>query len=65
MDRPAAAREGEGAGVTKREVQRSLFGDLHVHSREGFQFHTRTKAVTSRWPRSKDDGSSFIMPTLG
>ncbi len=45
--------------------KQSLFGDLHVHGREGFQFYTRTKAVTSRWPRSKDDGSSFIMPTLG
>lgn len=27
----------------------SFFGDLHVQGREGVQFYTRTKVVTSRW----------------
>ena len=28
----------------------SLFGDSHVHGREGVHFYTRGKVVTSRWP---------------
>jgi malonate-semialdehyde dehydrogenase (acetylating)/methylmalonate-semialdehyde dehydrogenase len=28
----------------------SLFGDLHIYGREGIQFYTRGKVVTSRWP---------------
>src|SRR5262249_16905007 len=28
----------------------SLFGDSHVHGREGIHFYTRGKVVTSRWP---------------
>ena len=43
----------------------SLFGDLHVHGREGIYFYTRRKVVTSRWP---DDevaaGSDLNMPTM-
>ena len=27
----------------------SFFGDLHVQGREGVQFYTRTKVITSRW----------------
>lgn len=45
--------------------KQSLFGDLHVHGMEGVKFYTRTKAVTSRWPRTATDGSLFVMPTLG
>ena len=45
--------------------KQSLFGDLHVHGMEGVYFYTRTKAVTSRWPRTATDGSAFIMPTMG
>ena len=44
--------------------KQSLFGDLHVHGKEGIKFYTRTKAVTSRWPRTDAKASSFIMPTL-
>ncbi len=29
----------------------SLFGDLHVHGREGVLFYTRGKVVTERWPQ--------------
>jgi malonate-semialdehyde dehydrogenase (acetylating)/methylmalonate-semialdehyde dehydrogenase len=43
--------------------KQSLFGDLHVHGKEGVKFYTRTKAVTSRWPRADASASSFIMPT--
>ncbi|SED83313.1 CoA-acylating methylmalonate-semialdehyde dehydrogenase [Ruania alba] len=30
----------------------SLFGDTHIYGREGLNFYTRAKAVTSRWPSS-------------
>jgi malonate-semialdehyde dehydrogenase (acetylating)/methylmalonate-semialdehyde dehydrogenase len=45
--------------------KQSLFGDQHMYGPEGIAFYTRTKAVTSRWP--KDDGgpSGLVMPTLG
>jgi malonate-semialdehyde dehydrogenase (acetylating)/methylmalonate-semialdehyde dehydrogenase len=29
----------------------SLFGDTHVYGPESFHFYTRSKVVTSRWPR--------------
>jgi malonate-semialdehyde dehydrogenase (acetylating)/methylmalonate-semialdehyde dehydrogenase len=45
--------------------KQSLFGDLHVHGTEGVAFYTRTKAVTTRWPKGDVDGSGFVMPTLG
>jgi len=45
--------------------KQSLFGDLHVHGREGFQFYTRTKAVTVRWTNAEAKSSGTIMPTLG
>ena len=32
--------------------KQSLFGDLHVHGMEGVKFYTRTKAITTRWPKS-------------
>ena len=31
----------------------SLFGDTHVHGKEGIHFYTRGKAVTERWPDPK------------
>jgi malonate-semialdehyde dehydrogenase (acetylating)/methylmalonate-semialdehyde dehydrogenase len=45
--------------------KQSLFGDLHVHGKEGVKFYTRTKAITSRWPRTDAVASSYIMPTMG
>jgi malonate-semialdehyde dehydrogenase (acetylating)/methylmalonate-semialdehyde dehydrogenase len=45
--------------------KQSLFGDLHVHGAEGVSFYTRTKAITSRWPKGDVVSSAFIMPTLG
>jgi malonate-semialdehyde dehydrogenase (acetylating)/methylmalonate-semialdehyde dehydrogenase len=44
--------------------KQSLFGDLHVYGTEGVKFYTRTKAVTTRWPREAVR-SGFHMPTLG
>lgn len=35
----------------------SLFGPLHIHGTDGVRFYTRTKAVTSRWPRSDAESS--------
>ncbi|MEV4604197.1 CoA-acylating methylmalonate-semialdehyde dehydrogenase [Amycolatopsis sp. NPDC049253] len=40
----------------------SLFGDTHVHGAEGVRFYTRTKAVTSRWPR-QPHGVDLGFPT--
>jgi malonate-semialdehyde dehydrogenase (acetylating)/methylmalonate-semialdehyde dehydrogenase len=44
--------------------KQSLFGDLHIYGMEGVKFYTRTKAVTTRWPR-ESAGGAFHMPTLG
>jgi malonate-semialdehyde dehydrogenase (acetylating)/methylmalonate-semialdehyde dehydrogenase len=43
--------------------KQSLFGDLHIYGPEGVKFYTRTKAVTTRWPR-ETAGGGFHMPTL-
>jgi malonate-semialdehyde dehydrogenase (acetylating)/methylmalonate-semialdehyde dehydrogenase len=45
--------------------KQSLFGDLHIHGTEGVAFYTRTKAVTTRWPKGDVEGPRFVMPTLG
>ncbi|HSC26519.1 MAG TPA: CoA-acylating methylmalonate-semialdehyde dehydrogenase [Vicinamibacterales bacterium] len=44
--------------------KQSLFGDLHIYGPEGVKFYTRTKVVTTRWPR-ESAGGAFHMPTLG
>jgi malonate-semialdehyde dehydrogenase (acetylating)/methylmalonate-semialdehyde dehydrogenase len=41
----------------------SLFGDLHIHGREGVRFYTRLKTVTTRWPSGLL--AEFKMPTMG
>ena len=43
--------------------KQSLFGDLHVYGTEGVAFYTRTKAVTTRWPKGDIVSSGFMMPT--
>jgi malonate-semialdehyde dehydrogenase (acetylating)/methylmalonate-semialdehyde dehydrogenase len=40
----------------------SLFGDLHIYGRDGVQFYTRTKAVTSRWPDPHHRGVDLGFP---
>src|SRR5215212_705704 len=40
----------------------SLFGDLHMHGREGVQFYTRGKVVTERWPQQRS-GAEYGFPT--
>ena len=40
----------------------SLFGDLHVHGREGVLFYTRGKVVTERWPQ-RAQGVDYGFPT--
>ena len=45
--------------------KQSLFGDLHMYGTEGIAFYTRTKAITSRWPKDDVGSSGFMMPTLG
>ncbi len=41
----------------------SLFGDSHVHGREGVHFYTRGKAVTCRWPAPSLRGKNLGFPT--
>jgi malonate-semialdehyde dehydrogenase (acetylating) / methylmalonate-semialdehyde dehydrogenase len=40
----------------------SLFGDAHVYGREGFNFYTRAKVVTSRWPDPRHRGVNLGFP---
>ncbi len=40
----------------------SLFGDSHVHGREGIHFYTRGKVVTSRWPEPHHRGVNLGFP---
>jgi malonate-semialdehyde dehydrogenase (acetylating)/methylmalonate-semialdehyde dehydrogenase len=42
----------------------SLFGAHHMHGPEGFNFYTRLKTVTSRWPTGMRAGAEFVMPTM-
>jgi malonate-semialdehyde dehydrogenase (acetylating) / methylmalonate-semialdehyde dehydrogenase len=42
----------------------SLFGDSHVHGREGVHFYTRGKVVTSRWPESHHRGVNLGFPQM-
>jgi len=41
----------------------SLFGDVHVHGREGVRFYTRAKVVTSRWPEGTATDHGLAFPT--
>ena len=45
--------------------KRSLFGDHHMHGKEGVRFYTKLKTVTSRWPTGIRAGAEFTMPTMG
>lgn len=40
----------------------SLFGDSHVHGREGVHFYTRGKVVSSRWPDPSLRGVNLGFP---
>jgi malonate-semialdehyde dehydrogenase (acetylating)/methylmalonate-semialdehyde dehydrogenase len=42
----------------------SLFGDSHVHGREGIHFYTRGKVVTSRWPDPGHRGVNLGFPQM-
>jgi malonate-semialdehyde dehydrogenase (acetylating)/methylmalonate-semialdehyde dehydrogenase len=43
--------------------KQSLFGDSHVHGKEGINFYTRTKAVTARWPDTQGSSVNLGFPT--
>jgi malonate-semialdehyde dehydrogenase (acetylating)/methylmalonate-semialdehyde dehydrogenase len=43
--------------------KQSLFGDHSMHGMEGIHFYTKLKTVTSRWPKSIQDGPEFVIPT--
>jgi malonate-semialdehyde dehydrogenase (acetylating) / methylmalonate-semialdehyde dehydrogenase len=42
----------------------SLFGDSHVHGREGIHFYTRGKVVTTRWPEPHHRGVNLGFPQM-
>lgn len=42
----------------------SLFGDAHVHGREGVHFYTRGKVVTARWPDPTHRGVNLGFPQM-
>jgi malonate-semialdehyde dehydrogenase (acetylating)/methylmalonate-semialdehyde dehydrogenase len=42
----------------------SLFGDSHVHGKEGIHFYTRGKVVTSRWPEPHHRGVNLGFPEM-
>jgi malonate-semialdehyde dehydrogenase (acetylating)/methylmalonate-semialdehyde dehydrogenase len=44
--------------------KQSLYGDAHVHGREGVQFYTRAKVVTARWPDPKHRGVNLGFPQM-
>ena len=44
--------------------KQSLFGDAHVHGREGVHFYTRGKVVTSRWPDPRHRGVNLGFPQM-
>ena len=42
--------------------KQSLFGDHSMHGMEGIHFYTKLKTITSRWPKSIQEGPEFKMP---
>ena len=44
--------------------KQSLFGDAHVHGREGVHFYTRGKVVTARWPDPAHRGVNLGFPQM-
>ncbi len=40
----------------------SLFGDHSMHGKEGINFYTKLKTITSRWPKSIKSGPEFVIP---
>ena len=43
--------------------KQSLFGDHAMHGKEGINFYTKLKTITSRWPKSIQEGPEFVIPT--
>ena len=41
----------------------SLFGDTHMYGSEAFNFYTRRKVVTTRWPDPSESQISLGFPT--
>lgn len=41
----------------------SLFGDTHMYGPEAFEFYTRRKVITTRWPEASESQISLGFPT--
>lgn len=42
--------------------KRSFFGDIQMHGSESIKFYTKSKTITSRWPKGKFAGDVYVMP---
>lgn len=45
--------------------KRSVFGDTNMHGRESIHFYTKLKTITSKWVKTTNTESTFVMPNLG
>lgn len=46
--------------------RKSIRGDLHFYGKQGMQFYTQTKTITSNWnPKFQNNGATVTMPILG
>jgi malonate-semialdehyde dehydrogenase (acetylating)/methylmalonate-semialdehyde dehydrogenase len=43
----------------------SIRGDVHFYGKQGVQFYTQIKTVTSNWPYQSSDLGGVTMPTVG
>jgi malonate-semialdehyde dehydrogenase (acetylating)/methylmalonate-semialdehyde dehydrogenase len=43
----------------------SIRGDVHFYGKQGVQFFTQIKTVTSNWPYTPSDLGGAVMPTIG
>ena len=44
--------------------KKSAFGDINEHGMEGVRCYTKTKTITSRWPKGQREGAQFNIPIL-
>lgn len=43
--------------------KRSFFGDVAMHGTEGVMFYTRSKSITTHWPKQSQQSTNFHMPS--
>ena len=43
-------------------MEKFIVGDHAMHGKEGVNFYTKLKTITSRWPENINEGAEFVMP---